>query len=202
MQIAAVFFDLDGTLISSFDAWFGIVNEAASQFGYPPIAKNRFKSAFGQSTDDDAKMFFSGLQPSRLDQFYAQSLRSHIDQIKLVAGARESLARLEQRGVFTAVVTNTAFDIAKEILESFKLEPDVLVSGQDVANPKPYPDAIFRACEVLSIEPWDVLMVGDSEYDRQAAAAAGSPFAGLGVSGNFDLADVSDTVAIVDGTYG
>ncbi|MCH7482225.1 MAG: HAD-IA family hydrolase [Chloroflexi bacterium] len=74
--------------------------------------------------------------------------------------------------------------------------------SSDVPEAKPAPDMVYRACEVLGVEPWDVLVVGDSPYDRDAAAAAGAPFAGIGgIEGNFTLSDLRQVLEVVDGTF-
>jgi phosphoglycolate phosphatase-like HAD superfamily hydrolase len=61
---------------------------------------------------------------------------------------------------------------------------------------------IFRGCEVLGLTPWDLLVIGDSKMDKQAAAAAGASFAGFrGIGGNFTIDRITDVRAILDGTY-
>jgi phosphoglycolate phosphatase-like HAD superfamily hydrolase len=64
-------------------------------------------------------------------------------------------------------------------------------------------DMVLRACQVLGVEPWDTLVVGDSETDKQAAAAAAVPFAGFGgIQGNYTLASLDQVQSIVNGTFG
>ena len=62
---------------------------------------------------------------------------------------------------------------------------------------KPAPDMVLRACGLLGVAPADALVVGDSDYDRRAAAAAGVRFAGLGIDGDVRLARLSDVIDMV-----
>jgi phosphoglycolate phosphatase-like HAD superfamily hydrolase len=50
------------------------------------------------------------------------------------------------------------------------------MTASQVRNPKPHPDPLYRVLEHYRIAPHEALFVGDSEVDRQAAAAAGIPF--------------------------
>ena len=54
MSIAAVLLDMDGVLLDSFEAWCAVMNATAVHFGLPPISRDAFGQAFGQSTEADA----------------------------------------------------------------------------------------------------------------------------------------------------
>ena len=150
----------------------------------------------------DLHLFFPGQTVQSVEAYYAAHFHEHATSAHALPGAREIVEALDHRGVPTAVVTNTISGIARPLLERFDIIPNALVCANDVANPKPAPDEIFRACEVLGVEPWDALVVGDSIYDKQAAAAAGSPFAGIGgIGGNFTITHLNQVLAIVEGTF-
>ena len=125
-----------------------------------------------------------------------------VDAGAALPGARALLDQLDAQGVPTAVITNMGSQIARPLLEGQEILPHALIGGDDVPHAKPAPDMIFRACEVLNVEPWDVLVVGRTEHDKQAAAAAGALFAGIhGVAGNFTIHGLDEVLAIVDGTH-
>jgi phosphoglycolate phosphatase len=50
-----------------------------------------------------------------------------------------------------------------------------VVSGDTLARKKPDPAPLLHACDALKISPRDMLMIGDSINDTQAARAAGCP---------------------------
>ena len=202
MPPRAVFFDLDGVLIDSFDAVSATMNDAARHRGQPSIPTPKLRSVFGQSSERDVEIFFPGWTAEAFEAFYVERFVSHLDLVRPMPGAASVTNELDARGVPSAVITNTPSDLARVLLERLDIIPHALVGAGDVAKPKPAPDMIFRACEVLDVEPWDALVVGDSEFDKQAAAAAGTPFAGInGIAGNFTIAGLSDVLAIVDGTF-
>lgn len=199
MELGAVFFDLDGVLIDSFEANLALMNDAAAAFGYPPIERETARAFFGQSVREDVERFYPGMSVDVVRDFFTEHYADRAGLVEAKAGAREALDALDERGLMSAVITNTQASIARTVLEEKGLIPHALVGEDDVARPKPAPDMVFRACEVLGVPPWEVLVVGDSEYDRRAAEAAGSLFAGLGIGGHFTIADLSEVAAIVDG---
>ena len=202
MPPKAVFFDMDGVLLDSSEAWLSVLNAAASEFGYPPVAQGAFRAAFGGPTQADVSTFFPKHTIPEVEAFYVANFPSHAARATALPGATRLLDELDVQGVATAVITNTHSVIARHLLESLSLVPHALIASDNVANPKPAPDMIFRGCEVLDVEPWDVLVVGDSVFDRQAAAAAGVPFAGFGgIAGNFTIGRLEEVLAIVDGAY-
>jgi phosphoglycolate phosphatase len=202
MPPTAVFFDMDGVLLDSFEAWLAVMNTAAVHFDCQPLARKACRGAFGQSTQADAEMFYPGRTTAEVDAFYIAHFHDHATLATATLGAKALVDTLDSRGIPTAVVTNTHSEIARPLLEGLDLIPHALIAADDVKNPKPAPDMIFRGCEVLGLSPWDVIVVGDSKMDQQAAAAAGASFAGLGgIAGNFTISEITDVLAILNGTY-
>jgi HAD superfamily hydrolase (TIGR01549 family) len=199
-MIQAVFFDMDGVLLESFDAWFELMNATAKRLVYPPIEREAFRRVFGASTEDDVENFYPIETVEKVEADYAAHFHEHASLVEANPDAKAVIDALDARSVPTAVITNTPSVIARSLLESADILPNALVGGDDVSRPKPAPDIIFRACEVLEIEPWDALVVGDSPYDKQAAAEAGSPFAGFGgIQGNFTISGLWQVIDIVEG---
>jgi phosphoglycolate phosphatase-like HAD superfamily hydrolase len=117
-------------------------------------------------------------------------------------GARAILDALDAQGVPTAVLTNSPSADVRPLLEALELVPNALVAADDVGAPTPAPAMIFRACEVLDVAPWEVLVVGTLDDDKRAAATAGALFAGIdGVAGNFTITSLYEVLSIVDGTH-
>jgi HAD superfamily hydrolase (TIGR01509 family) len=53
---------------------------------------------------------------------------------------------------------------------------DLVVTSFDIPRPKPHPDALLKILSYFSIVPHQVLYVGDSQVDAEAAVAAEIPF--------------------------
>ncbi|MFW6335253.1 MAG: HAD family hydrolase, partial [Desulfosalsimonas sp.] len=78
------------------------------------------------------------------------------------------------RSFFTAVATNRS-DTMNRVLEEHGLEHcfDLVVTALDVENPKPSPDQLIKITQHFGVSSGQVLYVGDSQVDQQAARAAG-----------------------------
>ena len=106
---------------------------------------------------------------------------------------------LDARGVVSAVLTNGPSGPARELLETLGLIPHALVGADEERRPMPAPDLLFRACEVLNVPPWEVLLVDRSEVGRQAAASAGCLFASMNAPAAFSVGELGEVLGIVDG---
>jgi len=91
-------------------------------------------------------------------------------------GIAELIAALHGR-LPMVVVTNKPTPLARAVLDAAQLLPFVAaVHGADSsALRKPAPAMLLAAAERLGVAPADMLMVGDSAADMQAAFAAGCP---------------------------
>jgi len=177
-----VLFDLDGVLVNSFEAWWQLLNATARHLGYPPIEREQFQAVYGQPTEEDVRAFFPGQSVERVEGYYSAHFAEYSRYVQPMATAAEVVSALRQRGFRTAVITNTPSGLAREILSRAGITPDAVVGGDDVAKAKPAPDMVVLACHQLGIAPSEAVVVGDSRYDEQAAAAAGAPFVGLGLT--------------------
>ena len=93
----------------------------------------------------------------------------------LFDGISELLASLEANGMPWGVVTNKPRRFTQPLMQSIGLlaRAACVVSGDDAARPKPYPDTLLMACTQAGINPHDCWYVGDAERDIQAGKAAG-----------------------------
>ena len=195
--VRAVLFDMDGVLVDSFEAWVCLMNATALHFGFPPVGREQFRAVYGQPTEEDVRMFFPGRTVAEVEDFYDAHFGDYTQHVEGNPEAPGVLAALREMGVGVAVITNTPSLLARRILDGLGLAPDELVGGSDVPAPKPAPDMVLRACGLLGVVPEDALVVGDSAYDRQAAAAAGVRFAGLGIDGGVRLERLGELIALV-----
>jgi phosphoglycolate phosphatase len=92
-------------------------------------------------------------------------------------GASECLQQLFGLGLRIAVVTNKQKHLAAALLQRLGLKDwiEVLIGGDSCARRKPDPQPLQVACEAMSVQPGQALMVGDSVNDVLAARAAGVP---------------------------
>ncbi len=180
----ALLFDLDGVLVESYTVWHALLNAFARERGYPPISDHAMQESWGQGVDADAATFFAGTPVAELEAFYNARFFDHLEELSVMPGAAQVTGRIRAAGIPTAVVTNTPAPLARALLDQAGLHPEVLVGGTDVPRPKPAPDIVLRACELLAVPPSRAALVGDSDFDRQAAKAAGTHFIGFRCDGD------------------
>ncbi len=189
-------FDLDGVLVDSYQVWFHLMNGAAKDLGYPSIAPEVFEPCWGQGIEADVEKFFERHSIPEIERYYGEHFRDHLEHLRVVPEVPHVFDTLRARSLRTAVITNTPAAVAWDVVKRTGGRPDLLVGGTDVPLPKPAPDMVLRACERLEISPGESLVVGDSRYDREAARAAGTFFAGLGIDGDVRLDRLSDVLDV------
>jgi phosphoglycolate phosphatase len=132
------------------------------------------------------------------ERCYAQVNGRHTT---LYPGVKEGLDELRAQGFPLACVTNKSGRFTLPLLANVGLAEyfTTVVSGDTLARKKPDPDPLLHAAAVLEIAPRDMLMIGDSLNDTQAARAAGCPVfcVTYGYNEGHDVRDL-DTDALVD----
>ena len=90
-------------------------------------------------------------------------------------GVMAGLQGLAALGLPMACLTNKPRDLAQKLLQQKGLSEffQVVFGGDSFERKKPDPLPLIKTCEVLGFEPSQVLMIGDSSNDAQAAHAAG-----------------------------
>lgn len=181
-MVAAVLFDLDGTLVDTAPDLGFALNEMRARRGLAPLALDNIRPQashgsqgllrLGFGVDQDQPEFFT-LRMEFLD-IYARHL---VRDSAPFPGVAEMLDGLEIRGLAWGVVTNKPARFTEPLLEHFGLAKRAacIVSGDTCARSKPYPDPVLHACHVAGAEPGACLYVGDAERDIQSARAAGMP---------------------------
>ena len=193
----ALLFDLDGVLVETYGVWHAVINAFARERGYPEVADEAMQASWGQGVDADARTFFPGTSVAELEAFYNARFPDYLEGLTVMPGAGRVTAAIRAAGIPIAVVTNTPAPLARELLRRAVVEPDVLVGGTDVPRPKPAPDIVLRACALLGVVPQDAAVVGDSEFDRRAARAAGARFIGFRRPGDDHVEGLDELLDLV-----
>jgi HAD superfamily hydrolase (TIGR01509 family) len=180
VTIAAVLFDMDGTLVDSERVWDVALDELAAEYGGRLSSAARL-AMVGTSVADSMDILHADLgQPWRDAAVGAEWLERRVGDLfqgglEWRAGARALLCDVRAAGLPTALVTSTArrlVDVALDTLgrDSF----DVVVCGDEVDRPKPDPMPYLVAAAALGVPIARCVAVEDSPSGVASARAAGA----------------------------
>jgi HAD superfamily hydrolase (TIGR01509 family) len=192
-----VLFDLDGVLVESRAVWFEVMRAIARKFGYPEISAEQMERAWGQGIAEDVRLFYPGFTVEELEGEYGLMFRQYVQHLKVEPDGPPVLEELRANGIRVAVVTNSPSEVARAMLDQARFDPDVLVSGNDVCEPKPAPDGIFAALTLLQLTAAEAMFVGDTNFDREAARRARIGFAGYRIDGDVRIESLGEVVRLV-----
>jgi HAD superfamily hydrolase (TIGR01509 family) len=120
-----------------------------------------------------------------------------IDEVQPMAGARDLIERLKQRG-HTVVLASSAkadeVDHYLDLLDARELA-DGWTTSADVESTKPEPDLVSAALKRAGGSSDDAVMVGDTPWDVESAGRAGVPTVAVR-TGGFAAAELEDAGAV------
>jgi beta-phosphoglucomutase len=187
--IHAAIFDLDGTLIDSYDAHYEAWRSISATHGVA-VTVDDYYSHFGRRNEDLLRECWlrAGKGELTLDEIVALDHEKEAAYRAIVAnrfpimdGARELVASLRADGFRTAVGSsgppaNVALAIEGLGLGGLSLAGggfDAVVTGRDVKRSKPDPECFLLAAERMSVPPSRCVVFEDAPAGIAAAKAAG-----------------------------
>ena len=181
--IAAVLFDLDGTLIDTAPDFIRIVRKLCAEDGIPEPSAAQIRSQVSEGARAMVRLIHPELpladpalltyRQRFLDE-YAQQIA--VDTV-LFDGMAALLDSLEQRHIAWGIVTNKPRYLSERLLIALGLQQRcaVLVCPEDVQHAKPDPEPMFLAANQLGIAADQIIYVGDHPRDIDAGRAAQMP---------------------------
>ena len=198
MQETAFIWDLDGTLLDSYEAILSGIEETYAQFSIP-FDKEKVQAFILKYSVQDLLVQVAeerGLDVDRLNQVRAQSLAEKNAQVILMPGAREVLAWADKQGIQQFVYTHkgdNAFSILRDLgLDSYFAE--ILTSQSGFAR-KPNPEAATYLLSKYHLKPDRTYYIGDRTLDIEFAQNSGIQsinFLGAPVDCNHQIAGLED----------
>jgi len=178
-QVRGVILDLDGTLIDSNDAHAHAWLEAMSEQGFqPPYDSVRKLIGMGgdflipQAIDVDADSEKGKAINARRKEIFRARYLPHLKRYSMT---RELLLRLKALGLQMVVASASNHEEVVRMLESAGILNIIeeFTSASEVEDPKPEPDVLKSALAKLDLSTEEVVLLGDTPYDIEAADKAG-----------------------------
>lgn len=182
-NIKLVCFDLDGTLMDSYDTIYKATIKTfellsiTGDIPHPEFYKmigHHFADIFRELNIDipDIEHFIN---------IYKGIYFDFIDETKVYSGVFELLQFLKENNIKIALLTTKAQEQADKITAHFNLDNYFdMITGRRIGIPvKPAPEPLLLICEQLNVLPSETLMVGDTELDIRCGKAAGTKTCGV-----------------------
>ncbi len=165
-------FDLDGTLIDNTKTHLNAFQYAFKKNNLAIPHEKEILKVFGQGKRAVIRMLLRNYIPEErfqhlLDE-YTNYLIKHPEEMKIIRGVIPALERLKTKFCIGLISNNTHENIL-EILEGVRFPIkifDVIIGEDDVDAPKPSPNIILKAEQILATHA--EYIVGDSTYDLKA----------------------------------
>lgn len=176
-MLRLVIFDLDGTLVDTAADITDALNYAMAPHGLGPLDITDTVSMVGEGLTRLIEKVLgnehAALTATVLESFieyYSSHLIVHSRLYPRVRETIEGLGRLKK-----AVISNKREALSRRLLEGLGLAGhfDLIVGSDTTAERKPSPVPVLHVLERLGIESAEAVMVGDSNYDIEAAKGAG-----------------------------
>ncbi|MGC2237902.1 MAG: HAD family hydrolase [Pyrinomonadaceae bacterium] len=178
-MIKAVIFDIDGTLIDSNEAHAETFVKAFEKFG-KDVSFEELKCLIGMGADDilekyltknEIEEFGEALKEYRKEIF----LENYLPELKVFPKTRELFEKLKSDKKQTALASSASEEELKEYKKLLKID-DLIeeeTNADDADEAKPEPDIFLAAFDKLkNVEKQEVLVIGDTPYDAEAATKA------------------------------
>ncbi len=179
--VAAILFDLDGTLLDTAPDLVATLNRLRARESLPPLALDSLRA---HASHGSARLIQVGFaerslaEQQALQKEFLRDYREHLSEgTTLFDGMSSLIDEIRSLGLRTGIVTNKPGWLTTPLLRGLQLDTtfDCVVSGDTVEFCKPHPKPMLHAAELLKLRPAQCVYLGDAERDVQAAQAAGMP---------------------------
>lgn len=182
--LAAVLWDMDGTLIDSEPLWLRAEHEMLERYGIEMSADLHVR-LIGSGLTAAAEFFQQLGVPLGVDEILAEWVEYvgaglTAEGVDWRPGARQLLASLADAGIPCALVTMSLRPLADRVVS---LLPEgtfsAIIAGDDVEYEKPHPDPYLRGAAALGVPIERCLALEDSPTGLRSAAASGAVAVGV-----------------------
>lgn len=184
LAVKAVMIDLDGTLLDTAQDLALAANLMLRELGLAEADTEKIKTFIGKGVANLARRTLVESTGKEPDEAYFEAAleiyENHYGAVlsrnsRPYAGVVEGLEAMKASGFHLACITNKVERFTLPLLKDTGLYDffDIVLSGDSLPKKKPDPMPLLHACKHFGISPSEMLLIGDSVNDVQAARAAG-----------------------------
>ena len=179
MKIEALLSDVDGTLLNTHGLIVSAFDLVLSNHHLPHTITG-IEATIGKSLMESYRILTSRMDVSDFIKEHGDFQEANLHLATLFPGVSDTLKELRIMGIKIAVVSTRTRN-CRLMLDNAGISDyfDAIVTGDDVINHKPDPEALFLAMKELSIKPQQAIMMGDITVDIQAGRNAGTKTIGV-----------------------
>ncbi len=175
-SLRAILFDLDGTLLDTFDFIYGAFEHTFATHGIAPLDRRVISQLMGGPLPEVYATMAPGFDTVILTETHRSFQLANIHLVSLFPQTIEVLEELRRRHLKIAAITTRSLRTSVRSLEATGIAHyfDVIISAEDVLRVKPDPEPLFKALDLMGVKPEEAVMVGDTTADIQAGKNAGT----------------------------
>lgn len=181
-KYSCIIFDMDGTLTRTNQLIYDSFNHVAERYINKRLTPKEIVALFGPPEKEAVEnMIGSQHIDSAMDDYYQFYRSEHHRLASIYPGVIELLAYVRSKGVLIGLFTGKGRRTTDISLEEFGIMQyfDMTITGDDVDEFKPSGNGIRKILERFSLDPSQVLMVGDAVADFKASREAGVDIASV-----------------------
>ena len=184
--LRAAIVDLDGTMLDTVPDFHVAINRMREELDLAPISAHSVKLLVGKGSENLIRSVLAlDLDAPGVAAHYDAALASYQrhyllingDFSTLYPGVLAGLDALKEAGLRLACVTNKPIAFTLPLLKQKGLAGyfEIVYGGDSLSRKKPDPMQLLQVCTDFALAPHQVVAIGDSSNDAQAARAAGCP---------------------------
>lgn len=184
--VRAAIIDLDGTMLDTIPDFHVAINSMREELGLAPITQEQITLMVGKGSENLIRAVLAlDLAADQVEARFAQAMDAYQRHYLRINGqfsslypeVLEGLSALKQQGLRLACVTNKPISFTTPLLAAKGLSSyfEVVYGGDSLARKKPDPLPLLTVCADFGLPSAQVVAIGDSSNDAQAARAAGCP---------------------------
>jgi phosphoglycolate phosphatase len=184
--VRAAIIDLDGTMLDTIPDFHVAINGMRAELDLQPITQDQIALMVGKGSENLIRSVLgldwdaAGVEAkfeAAMDAYQRHYLSINGHYSALYPDVVEGLAAMQAQGLRLACVTNKPISFTTPLLKLKGLDRffEVVYGGDSLPRKKPDPLPLQTVCADFGLAPAQVVAIGDSSNDAQAARAAGCP---------------------------